>query len=125
MIKPGWKEFDGKVWLAGKGRAPIFSKNEAGEGADDWVYQVDGFTDESKVGNLRSSTGDQTDATTISMQILSIAPDWSGFYWRIDQWLTDSEGLIAVSDLYLSGTECGISISSSELEKITKLLSEE
>lgn len=125
MIKSGWKEFDGKIWLTGKGQSPIFSPGEENNTADDWVYQVEGFTDESTVTSLRSSTGDQTDAATTSMRILSIAPAWSGFYWRIEQWLTKGEGMVAVSDLYLSGAECGISLSTSDLENMIKLLSSE
>lgn len=125
MVKPGWKEFDGKIWLAGKGRSPIFSPKKEDKTADGWVYQVEGFTDETNVSQLRSSTGDQTNAATNSMRILSIAPAWSGFYWRIEQWLTKGEELVSVSDLYLSGEECGISLRTSDLEKMIKLLSSE
>lgn len=118
MIKPGWKEFGGKIWVTGAGRSPIFSRREKAETVDGWVYQVEGFTDESSVSALRSSTGNQTNAATTSMRILSIAPAWSGYYWRIEQWLTKGEGMLSVSDLFLSGEECGFSITSKDWDRI-------
>lgn len=125
MIKPGWKEFEGKIWITGKGQSPVFSPGTESNTADGWVHQVEGFTDESTVSDLRSNTGNQTDAATTSIRILSMAPAWSGFYWRIEQWLTRGEGLVAVSDLYLSGAECGISLNTSDLKKMIQRLSSE
>ncbi len=118
MVKPGWKEFEGKILITGEGRSPIFSADTWNNTADGWVHQLEGFTDESTVSSLRSRTGNQTDAATTSMRILSIAPAWSGFSWRIEQWLTKGEGLIPVSDLFLSGDECGLALTGKDWERI-------
>ncbi len=123
MINPGWKEFEGKIWVTGKGQSPVFSPGKESNTADGWVHQVEGFTDESTVSDLRSSTGNQTDAATTSIRILSIAPAWSGFYWRVEQWLTKGEGLVAVSDLYLSGDECGLNMTRKDWNRIRAFLS--
>lgn len=123
MMRTSWTEFEGDIWLTGTGPSPIFSGERKEATAQGWVNLVEGFTDASSVSALRSSTGDQTNAATTSMRILSIAPAWSGYYWRIEQWLTKGEGLVSVSDLFLSGEACGLSISAGDLNRIQAFLS--
>lgn len=125
MMRSGWKEFEGNIWLSGTGRSPIFSSANRDTTADGWVHLVTGFPDEERISAIRSSTGDQVTVATTSIKVLSEAPAWSGYQWRVEQWLKADEGLAPVSDLYLTGDACGLTISQKEIERIQSFISGE
>ncbi len=117
-IRSGWDEFEGEIWL----ESPESDKREVkapakGGNPDAWVQSIQGFPSEQHITQIRQSFRHDP-RWGRSLRVISLAPSWSGMFWRIEPWITEQEGLSVPGDVLLSGAPCTLFPPDKELEKL-------
>lgn len=114
MIREGWTAFDGSIWKSQSDPARLWQDSSSVQS----VLQVEGLAGPEEI------YGEQPDTIGVFRpytRVLHSSPEWTGYHWRIQNWLGVDPDSTDIRDLFLSGAECGFPLMEDDHSKIREL----